>query len=382
MVMKQLCKHITLFAMTCVLMVSMLFSVPLDAEAKSVKPSVSGKSTITKGKKAQFTVKYKGKRISAKSCKWYSTKKSVATVSKSGKVTGKKAGTTYIYVKYKGKKSAKKKVVVKKTAVRPSISGSSAIVKGKNAQFTVKYRGKRVSAKSCKWYSTKKSVAKVGKTGRVYAKKAGTTYIYAKYKGKTSAKKKVTVKNPACIKESDHKWVKQFSMGTNTYITVVKRAKVYNICNSCGLLMDPNSDETETHFNSYSTYHYGPEIYRQDVDTVTTYNCSNCGKTKRVEKTELGEERLAVFDIETWAGKKFDPEACAYVSCPRCRTEWSTVAWEKNNGVCPWCKKEYPDWKDHIEHAWDQGLVYRNWDKNGREMRYNPDKKKWEYTAS
>ena len=108
-------------------------------------------------------------------------------------MTGKKAGTTYIYVKYKGKKSAKKKVVVKKTAVRPSISGSSAIVKGKKCTVYCKHRGKRVSAKSCKWYSTKKSVAKVGKTGRVYAKKAGTTYIYAKYKGKTSAKKKVTV---------------------------------------------------------------------------------------------------------------------------------------------------------------------------------------------
>ena len=376
--MKKVWKRMTIFAMTCVVMISIAFAVPLDAKAKSVKPSISGNSTIIRGKSAQFSVKYGKKKVPAKSCKWYSTKKSVATVRRTGRVNAKKAGTTYIYVKYKGKTSAKKKVVVKNPAIRPVISGSSSIIKEKNAQFSVKYGKKKVSAKSCKWYSTKKSVATVGRTGRVYAKSAGTTYIYVKYKGITSAKKKVIVKNPPmCNKESDHKWVRQPSE-THMYITIVKPAKHYYICNSCGLLM-ADEDEVMLHFNSYSVYKYGPETYRQDMDMITPYKCSNCGKTKTVKKTERGQEQLAVFTIESWAGKKFNPEACAFANCPRCHTEWGTLGWEKYKGVCPWCQYRYTDWKKHIKHAWDQGLMYRNWDKNGREMIYNPVKKKWEY---
>ncbi|MGI6017755.1 MAG: Ig-like domain-containing protein [Marvinbryantia sp.] len=295
--MKELRKRMSIFAMTCVVMIFMVFSVSLDAEAKSVKPSISGSSSITRGKSAQFSVKY-------------------------------------------GKK--------------------------------------KVPVKSCKWYSTKKSVATVGKTGRVYAKKAGTTYVYVKYKGKKSAKKKITVKNPpTCNKESDHKWVSQPGE-THMYTTIVKPAKHYYICNSCGFLME-DEDEVMLHFNGYSLYKYGPETFRHDIDTITPYKCSNCGKTKTVKKTEQGKEQLAVFTIESWAGKKFNPEACAFVVCPRCHTEWSTLGWEKYKGVCPWCQYKYTDWKKHIKHAWDQGLMYRNWDKNGREMIYNPVKKKWEY---
>ena len=140
-----------------------------------------------------------------------------------------------------------------------------------------------------------------------------------------------------------------------------------------------DEDEVMLHFNSYSVYKYGPETYRQDMDMITPYKCSNCGKTKTVKKTERGQEQLAVFTIESWAGKKFNPEACAFVECPRCHTEWGTLGWEKYKGVCPWCQYRYTDWKKHIKHAWDQGLMYRNWDKNGREMIYNPVKKKWEY---
>ncbi len=194
--MKKLLKQATTVCLILSVVATMTLTIPINTEAARPKPSVSGSRTITKGKSAQFSVKYKGKKVSAKSCKWYSTKKSVAKVSKTGRVYAKKAGTTYIYVKYKGRKSAKRKVTVKNPVIRPSVSGSSSIIRGKNAQFSVKYKGKKVSAKSCKWYSTKKNVATVGKTGRVYAKKAGTTYIYVKYKGKTSPKRKVIVKNP------------------------------------------------------------------------------------------------------------------------------------------------------------------------------------------
>jgi nicotinamide mononucleotide (NMN) deamidase PncC len=371
-------KRMIIFLMTGALMISMVFFVPLDVEAKSVKPFIRGSSTITEGKSAQFSVKYGKKKVSSRSCQWYSTKTSVATVGKNGRVYAKKAGTTYVYVKYQGKTSAKKKVTVKNSKIRPSVWGSSTITEGKNAQFSVKYGKKKVPSRSCQWYSTKTSVATVGKNGRVYAKKAGTTYVYVKYQGKTSAKKKVTVKNPpTCSKESDHQWVKQLGE-THSYVTIVKPAKHYYICNSCGLLME-NDEEVMLHFNGYSYYKYGPEIYRQDVDTITPYQCSNCGKTKTVKETEFGEERLAVFTIESWAEKKFNPEACAFVSCPRCQMDWSPLGWENYQGVCSWCQYQYPDWKNHIQHAWDQGFVYRNWDQNGREMIYHPDSKKWKY---
>ncbi len=376
--MTKLWKRMKIFAITYVMMISVVFFVPLDAEAKNVKPLISGSSMITRGKSAKFSVKYGKKKVSSKACQWYSTKRSVATVGKTGRVYAKKAGTTYVYVKYKGKTSAKKKVTVKNPSIRLSVSGSSTIIREKSAQFSVKYGKKKVPSKSCQWYSTKTSVATVGKTGRVYAKKAGTTYIYVKYKGITSAKKKVTVENPpTCSKESDHRWVKQPGQ-THSYITIVKPAKQYYICNSCGLLM-ADEEEVMLHFNSYSLYKYGPEIFRQDIDTVTPYQCSNCGKTKTVKETEFGEERLAVFTIESWAGKKFNPEACAFVSCPRCHMDGSTLGWENHQGVCWWCQYQYPDWKNHIQHAWDQGFVYRNWDKNGREMIYHPGSKTWNY---
>lgn len=259
-----------------------------------------------------------------------------------------------------------------------SLSGSNFITRGKNAQFSVWYGKKKVSAKSCKWYSTKKGVATVGKNGRVYAKKTGTAYIYVKYRGKTSAKKKIIVKNPSiCTQESNHKWVRQPGQ-THVYTTIVKPAEHYYICNSCGLLMK-NEEEVMLHFQGYSLYKYGPEIFRHDTDTVTPYKCSNCGKTKTVKKTERGKEQLAVFSIESWAGKKFNPEACAFANCPRCHTELSPLGWENYKEVCPLCQYKYTDWNKHIKHAWDQGFVYRNWDKNGREMIYNPIKKKWEY---
>ena len=369
---------IFIFVLTCVLMTSMIFSVPLDVNAKSAKISLSGSNFITRGKNAQFSVWYGKKKVSAKSCKWYSTKKRVAIVGKNGRVYAKKAGTTYIYVKYRGKTSAKKKVIVKNPAIRLSLSGSNTITRGKNAQFSVWYGKKKVPAKSCKWYSTKKGVATVGKNGRVYAKKTGTTYIYVKYRGKTSAKKKIIVKNPSiCTQESNHKWVRQPGQ-THVYTTIVKPAEHYYICNSCGLLMK-NEEEVMLHFQGYSLYKYGPEIFRHDTDTVTPYKCSNCGKTKTVKKTERGKEQLAVFSIESWAGKKFNPEACAFANCPRCHTELSPLGWENYKEVCPLCQYKYTDWNKHIKHAWDQGFVYRNWDKNGREMIYNPIQKKWEY---
>ena len=371
-----------------------------------VVPSVSGSSAVTKGKSAQFFVTYNKKRVSAKSCKWYSSKKSVAVVSRTGKVTAKKAGTTYIYVKYKGKTSAKKKVTVKNPVV-PSVSGSSAITKGKSAQYAVTYNKKRVSAKSCQWYSSKKSVAVVSKTGKVTAKKAGTTYIYVKYKGKTSAKKKVVVKNPVaapskpskptspaqpskptqpeskpdtCTKESDHVWEREPGGEHRYYETIVKEAATFCVCRRCGFI---NEGTMPSHHSSWTVHKVGPEIYRDDCDHTEPYKCFKCGKTKTEKWTEKGKETLRVYTVGEIEMAHRDPEACVWAVCPNpnCKADWHPDAWEKWNGVCFNCNKEYPEWRDNILYAWDYGDVYRDWDKNGKEMVYNPGSKTWEYTG-
>ena len=400
--------HLLATAMTLVLV--MTAATPVTAEAASPRPTVSGSSKITKGKRVQFSVKYKKKRVSAKSCKWYSTKKSVATVSRGGKVTAKKAGTTYIYVKYKGRKSAKKKVTVQNPA--PKISKSRVtLTKGKS--ITLKVTGTK---KKPKWSSSKKSVAVVSRSGRVTAKKAGTAKITAKI-GKKKYTCKVIVKNPAkpavkpkpstpvkptekpsisepkppvsepkppvskpddCIQESAHNWVEQPGGIGEYHETIVKEATTYCVCRRCGFI---NEGSMPSHHSSWTVTKVGPEIYTWDQDLSIPYKCSKCGKTKTEEWTEKGKETLRVYTVSEIEMAHREPEACVWAVCPYCKSDWHPDAWEKWNGVCINCNRAFPEWRENLLHAWDYGDVYRDWDESGREMTYNPDSKIWEYTG-
>lgn len=413
--------HLLATAMTLVLVTTV--AAPVTAEAASPRPAVSGSSKITKGKRVQFSVKYKKKRVSAKSCKWYSTKKSVATVSRSGKVTAKKAGTTYIYVKYKGRKSAKKKVTVKNPA--PKISRSRVtLTKGKS--ITLKVTGTK---KKPKWSSSKKSVAVVSRSGRVTAKKAGTAKITAKI-GKKKYTCKVTVKNPAkpavkpkpptpvkptekpsisepkppvsepkppvskpddCIQESDHNWVEQPGGTHRYYETIVKEAVTYDICRACGYAIEDRNTMYRHHSTfgpSFTTLKRGPEIYRDDIDHSETYKCSKCGKTKTEKWTEKGKETLRVYTLNEEFMFHLDPGACAAVWCPVCKDYVMKETVEESGGYCIMCpifngKETYlgDDWRDKIVYPWDIGQTYINWDKSGREMVYEPESKTWKYTG-
>lgn len=352
--------HLLATAMTLVLV--MTAATPVTAEAASPRPTVSGSSKITKGKRVQFSVKYKKKRVSAKSCKWYSTKKSVATVSRGGKVT----------VKNPAPKISKSKVT---------------LTKGKS--ITLKVTGTK---KKPKWSSSKKSVAVVSRNGRVTAKKAGTAKITAKI-GKKKYTCKVIVKNPAkpavkpkppvskpddCIQESAHNWVEQPGGIGEYHETIVKEATTYCVCRRCGFI---NEGSMPSHHSSWTVTKVGPEIYTWDQDLSIPYKCSKCGKTKTEEWTEKGKETLRVYTVSEIEMAHREPEACVWAVCPYCKSDWHPDAWEKWNGVCINCNRAFPEWRENLLHAWDYGDVYRDWDESGREMTYNPDSKIWEYTG-
>lgn len=192
--MKLFCKRRRIVRIAVALTAVLTLAFPAGAQAATAKPVLSGSSAVTKGKTVQLTVKDGKKKVSSKSCKWYTTKKSVATVTRTGKVTGKKNGTAYIYVKYKGQLSAKKKLVVS-TA---SLSKKKLSLKGgKNYKLKTKYAGKYVKPV---YKSSNKKVATVDKNGRVIALKRGKATISAGYKG-SIAKCTVTVTS-----NHTHRW--------------------------------------------------------------------------------------------------------------------------------------------------------------------------------
>lgn len=85
---------------------TLLFSVnPVQAKAKLQL----NKTYITISKKSTFTLKVSGTK---KKTRWYSSKKSIASVNKNGKVYAKKSGTAYITAKV-GKKKMKCKISVR-----------------------------------------------------------------------------------------------------------------------------------------------------------------------------------------------------------------------------------------------------------------------------
>ena len=194
--MKLFCKRRRIVRIAVALTAVLTLAFPAGAQAATAKPVLSGSSAVTKGKTVQLTVKDGKKKVPSKSCKWYTTKKSVATVTRTGKVTGKKNGTAYIYVKYKGQLSTKKKLVVS-TA---SLSKKKLSLKGgKNYKLKTKYAGKYVKPV---YKSSNKKVATVDKNGRVIALKRGKATISAGYKGSV-VKCTVTVTS-----NHTHRWKK------------------------------------------------------------------------------------------------------------------------------------------------------------------------------
>ena len=144
-----------------------------------------------------------------KTCKWYTSRSSVAAVSSTGKVTAKAVGTAVITAKTVNGKKATCKVTVKMMPTSVKIS-PTALTLGKGESYTIKENtnsGSYANAANLKWTSTNTRVVTVKKgSGNKAALKAvgtGTASVRVTlYNGRT-ATCKVTVKAmPTSVKIS------------------------------------------------------------------------------------------------------------------------------------------------------------------------------------
>ena len=139
-----------------------------------------------------------------KTCKWYTSRSSVAAVSSTGRVTASAVGTAVITAKTVNGKKATCKVTVSPAPTGVKIS-PTALTLGKGESYTLKgtVLPNDAKDKTCKWYTSRSSVAAVSSTGRVTASAVGTAVITAKTVNGKKATCKVTVKTtPTSVKTS------------------------------------------------------------------------------------------------------------------------------------------------------------------------------------
>ena len=139
-----------------------------------------------------------------KTCKWYTSRSSVAAVSSTGRVTARAVGTAVITAKTVNGKKATCKVTVSPAPTGVKIS-PTALTLGKGESYTLKgtVLPNDAKNKTCKWYTSRSSVAAVSSTGRVTARAVGTAVITAKTVNGKKATCKVTVKTmPTSVKTS------------------------------------------------------------------------------------------------------------------------------------------------------------------------------------
>ena len=233
-------KGIRSLAILLVLVLTLGFSPVTNVEAKAAPRLNYKKVTLVQGKKKRLKVRNLSRR---RKVKWYSTKKSVATVNKKGVVKAKKKGKTYIVAKV-GKKKYRCKVIVKKKVtkkkkktkksnkkVKINKSTKRQLISGKYATRIVGPDGdiyfelnktedmfkylegapKTISfgnkVKYYKWYSSNNSILSINKYGIATPKKAGTVKVSCRYKSryndwKITKETKITIKDTGDVKIS------------------------------------------------------------------------------------------------------------------------------------------------------------------------------------
>lgn len=217
-------KGIRSLAILLVLVLTLGFSPVTNVEAKAAPRLNYKKITLVQGKKKRLKVRNLSRR---RKVKWYSTKKSVATVNKKGVVKAKRKGKAYIVAKVgkkkyrckvivkKKKKKSNKKVKINKSTKRqlPYDAKDFAFLPDKNYAagtsldfFTtlIDAYGKDFSntsdsirTKYWRWCSSNKSVVSFNSRGIASFKKTGTSRVYAKVltkSGKWSKTREVTIK--------------------------------------------------------------------------------------------------------------------------------------------------------------------------------------------
>lgn len=203
-------KGIRSLALLLALILAIGFSPVTNVEAKAAPRLNYRKVTLVQGKRKRLKVRNLRKR---RKVKWYSTKKSVATVNRKGVVKAKKKGKAYIVAKVgkkkyrcrvivkkkvsKKKKKTNKKVKINKSTKRQLPSYKLAFMPEKNYAagtsldfFTTvidhwakdfSNTSDSVRTKCWRWYSSNKSVISFNSKGIATFKKAGRANVYCKY---------------------------------------------------------------------------------------------------------------------------------------------------------------------------------------------------------
>lgn len=203
-------KGIRSLALLLALILAIGFSPVTNVEAKAAPRLNYKKVTLVQGKKKRLKVRNLSRR---RKVKWYSTKKSVATVNRKGVVKAKKKGKTYIVAKVgkkkyrcrvivkkkvtKKKKKSNKKVKINKSTKRQLPSYKLAFMPEKNyaARTSLDFfttvidhwakdfsnTSDSVRTKCWRWYSSNKSVISFNSRGIATFKKVGSANVYCKY---------------------------------------------------------------------------------------------------------------------------------------------------------------------------------------------------------
>lgn len=222
-------KGIRSLAILLALILAIGFSPVTNVEAKAAPRLNYKKVTLVQGKKKRLKVRNLSKRRRRK-VKWYSTRKSVATVNRKGVVKAKRKGKAYIVAKV-GRKKYRCKVIVKKK-VRRKKKSSKKVKINKSIKRQLPYDAKdfaflpdknyaagtsldffttlidaygkdfsntsnSIRTKYWRWCSSNRSVLSFNSKGIASFRKAGTARVYAKVltkSGKWSKTREVSIK--------------------------------------------------------------------------------------------------------------------------------------------------------------------------------------------
>ncbi|MDF2537943.1 MAG: hypothetical protein K0S76_964 [Herbinix sp.] len=154
------------------------------------EPLKISKTSLSLEKGTSSTLKVTG---NVKSPTWYTSNKSVATVTSTGKITAKALGTATITAYVDGKK-----LYCKLTVKTPIVISKSTLSLEKSSTYKLKITG---STKTVTWTTSNSSVATVSSYGTVTAKAAGTATITASVDGKKLTCK-VTITAPIAISKT------------------------------------------------------------------------------------------------------------------------------------------------------------------------------------
>lgn len=219
-------KGIRSLAILLVLVLTLGFSPITNVEAKAAPRLNYRKVTLVQGKKKKLKVRNLRRR---RKVKWYSTKKSVATVNRKGVVKAKKKGKATIVAKV-GKKKYRCKVIVKKKVSKKKKKTKKTKKSNKKAKISKNIKKQlpvdgcyvnfgfnkslnvnssvdlfyhllvassdlsntsySVRSKYYKWYSSNTDVLKINRYGIATSKSKGISKVYCKYMTKSGEWKK------------------------------------------------------------------------------------------------------------------------------------------------------------------------------------------------